>query len=157
MQYSISTDGFEGQDLKVEYYFWSKPILLINGEPAHSGSSENEMILHRTDGKQVSASWKPLFMKWDAPQLILDGKVIIWTKPLKWYEFLWCSMSFFLGLLMVAGFITGIFGFPINIKIFRTQPNNFLKYFTTGIISVFFSILIPIFLFALLVSILDIH
>ena len=139
MRYTISADGFEGQDLTVEYAFWSKPRLLVNGEPADSESGAHEMILKRDDGKQVSAIWKPVFLNWDAPNLVLDGSLISWTAPLKWYQYLWCSLSLLFGLLMVAGAITGIFGLPINIRIFRTQPNSFLKYSMTGAVSILFT------------------
>ena len=148
MEYSISIDGFEGKDIKAEYYFWSKPKLFINGEPVYSVNKGNEMILQSDDGKQVSASWNSSFINL-APQLIVNDKIITWIKPLKWYELLWCGLPICLACAFWTSSITGILGLPINIRIFRTQPNVFMKYFISGVISFLINIILPILLYIL--------
>lgn len=55
MKYDMNIDGFAGQDLNVEYYFWSKPKLYINDKLANSSRPGKGMILERNDGKHVSA------------------------------------------------------------------------------------------------------
>jgi len=137
MSYKVSIEGFEGQDIEVKTSFWSGPKLVVNGVPAPEGNKRGEMLLQRNDGRQIIARWKPQFIGLDVPQLIVDEKVINLAEPLKWYQWIWGGLPIALVFIGGAlGAITGIIGFTINTKIFRTGMNSVLKYVITGVVSV---------------------
>ena len=155
MNYSTKIEGFEGQNIEVKISFWSGPKLLINGEPAPQGNKRGEMMLLRNDGKQVVASWKPQFMGFDVPHLMVDDKVINLVEPLKWYQWVWAGSPVLLVFMGGAlGAIAGLIGFSINAKVFRTELNDVLKYVVVGIVSVLAIVayLVAAILFSLLIG-----
>ena len=95
------------------------------------------MVLQRNDGKQVVAIWKPQFLGLDVPQLIVDGKKVSLVEPLKWYQWLWGGLPVIL--IFIGGMLgafSGIIGFIINAKIFRSAMSDILKYVVSGVVSV---------------------
>lgn len=136
MRYTANAEGFEGQNIEVNVGFWSGPNPLVNGEPAPKGSKRGEMVLHRNDGEQIVARWKPKILGLDVPQLIVDGKVINLVEPLKWYHLIWGGWPVFLvfigGLL---GAIIGVIAFSINARVLRAEMNGALKYIISGAFS----------------------
>lgn len=136
MSYNAKIEGFEGQDIEVKVSFWTGARLLVNGEPAPKGAKRGEMALQRNDGKQAIARWKPQFLGLDVPQLDVDGKLVTFVEPLKWYQWLWggwpVALLFFGGAL---GAIAGVIATTINAKVFRTEMSNVLKYVVSGAIS----------------------
>ncbi len=137
MNYKVNIDGFEGQDIEVRTGFWSGPKLFINGQLAPKGNNRGEMVLRSDDGRQVVARWKSRFMGFDVSQLVVDGKVINFAEPLKWYQWIWGGLP--IALVFVGGAlgaIAGIVGFTINAKVFRSGMNSVLKYVVSGIVSV---------------------
>jgi hypothetical protein len=137
MSYNAKIEGFEGQNIEVNVSFWTRPKLLVNGEPAPKGKKRGEMVIQRNDGKQVTASWKPQFLGLDVPQLIVDGKVVTLVEPLKWYQWIWGGwpvMLLFIG--GALGAIAGMIGVTINAKVFRTEMSDVLKYVVSGVVSV---------------------
>lgn len=136
MNYAARIEGFENQHIEARFSFWTAPKLLVNGEPASKGSKRGEMVLKRSDGKQVTASWKPQFLGLDVPQLLVDGKTVKFVEPLKWYQLVWSSLPVllvFLGGLL--GAIAGMLALAINTKVFRAEMNEVLKYLVTGVVS----------------------
>lgn len=137
MSYPIHIQGFEGQTIEVvPPGILSGPQLLINGQPAPRGPKRGEMILTRTDGSQVSASWKPRYLGLDWPQLQVNGQLIDVVQPLKWYELVWSGMPIFLFFtLNVAGVILGAACFLVNLGIFRSRRMTLLRFVVTGVFS----------------------
>ena len=155
MNYITNIEGLENQKVEAKVSFWSGPKLLINGQLAPKGSKRGEMVLHRNDGKQVSASWKPQFLGLDVPQLVVDGKTIHLVEPLKWYQWLWGGWPVMLLIVGGAlGAITGMIGFAINAKIFRADMSEVLKYVVSGIVSILAVVtyFIAALLFAILIN-----
>lgn len=155
MNYIANIEGLENQKVEAKVSFWSGPKLLINGQLAPKGSKRGEMVLHRTDGKQVTASWKPQFLGLDVPQLVVDGKTIHLVEPLKWYQWLWGGWPVMLLIVGGAlGAITGMIGFAINAKIFRADMSEVLKYVVSGIVSILAVVtyFIAALLFAILIN-----
>jgi hypothetical protein len=155
MNYTVNIEGLENQKIEVRVRFWSGPKLLINGEPARKGTKRGEMILQRNDGRQVTASWKPQFLGLDVPQLVVDGKTINLVEPLQWYQWLlggWPVLLLFVG--GALGAIIGMIAVAINLKVFRAEMNDALKYMLSVVVSIlavvvyFFAAL----LFALLIN-----
>jgi hypothetical protein len=137
MSYIAKIEGFEGQNIEVKISFWTGAKLLVNGESAPKGKRRGEMLLQRNDGKQVIASWKPQFLGWDVPQLVVDGKVVILVEPLKWYQWVWGGWPVFLLFVGGAlGAIAGIIAVTINAKVFRAEMSTVLKYVVSGVVSV---------------------
>lgn len=136
MKYTANLEGFEGQNIEVITGFWSGPKLFINGEPAPKGDRRNEMRLQRNDLRQVTATWKPVLMGFDVPQLLVDGKVTSLVEPLKWVQWVWGGLPV---LLVFAGGLLGAFigliAFSINAKIFRSGLGDVLKYIISGMLS----------------------
>ena len=136
MSYIAKIEGFENQNIEAKVSFWSGPKLLVNGEPAAKGSKRGEMVLQRNDGKQVTASWKPQFLGLDVPQLVVDGKVLNFVEPLKWYQWIWGGWPV---LLLFAGgalgAIAGMIAVAINAKVFRAEMSEVLKYLVSGLVS----------------------
>lgn len=137
MIYKVNIPGFEGQNIEVKTGFWPVTKLLVNGHPAPKGSKRGEMLLQSNDGTQVVAKWKPRLLGLDIPQLVVDDKVISLAEPLKWYQLIWSGLPVVLlfggGLL---GVIPGIMGFAINVRVFRTEMNEILKYVVSGAVSI---------------------
>jgi hypothetical protein len=138
MNYPLVIDGFEGQNLEVKSSgFWAGPQLLVNGQPAPKGPRRGQMLLHRSDGSEAIATWKPAFLGLEAPAVAVDGKVINVIEPLKWYERVWSALP--VALVIVGGILGAIIGlvaFVINTKIFRGTLNPVLKFVLTAVVSV---------------------
>ncbi|MBM2824632.1 MAG: hypothetical protein HW402_296 [Dehalococcoidales bacterium] len=138
MQYKISLEGFEGQDVKVQTSgLFSGPKLLVNGLKASVGKKSGEMILLRNDGKQVQCKWKSRGLGFDIPLLDVEGKIIQVAQPLKWFVWVWCCLP------IVLVFVGGMMGSSIgavatlgNITIFRSDANGFLKFIFTAVVSI---------------------
>jgi hypothetical protein len=155
MNYCIQVEGFEGQTIEVQpHKMFTGPKLLVNGQPASSGLKRNQMVLHRNDGKEIIASWKPRLLGLDVPKLDVDGKIINVVDPLKGYEWVWSGLPVLLifswGLI---GGVVGFISFSINTKIFLSSLNNISKYFATAAVSVtaviIYSVIVTLFLEAI--------
>jgi hypothetical protein len=137
MTYITNIEGFEGQKIEIKFGFLTGPKLFINDIPAPKGPRRGEMVLQRSDGRQVYATWKPQMLGLDVPQLVFDGKAINLVPPLKWYQWIWNALPILLvfwgGLL---GAITGVIAFSINTNLFRSQSNETMKYVLTGVVSI---------------------
>lgn len=135
MQYLLSLDGFEGQMIAVQPAgFLTGPKLLVNGQPAAKGPKRGQMLLRRTDGREVVAVWKPQFV--DVPRLVVDGQTINVAEPLPWYAWLWSGLPFLLIFVGGAvGAILGIIGFSVNAKIFRSTWPMLAKFVVSAIVS----------------------
>ncbi len=138
MLYQVQLEGFEGQTIQVQPAgAFSSAKLLVDGQPAARGTKRGEMILQRTNGQPVTASWKPKSLGLDLPQLIVDGQVIEFVKPLKWYELVWSGLPILLTVIGGAlGAVAGVIGFSISAKVFRSNMNGVLKYVLSGVVSV---------------------
>lgn len=137
MDYFPEIEGFEGQNIEVKTSSWAGPKLLINGQLAEKGAKRGDMVLHRNDGRQVTATWKSQMLGLDAPQLVVDGKAVNLVEPLQWYQWVWSGWPILLVFIGGAlGAIVGIIGFSISARLFRTNLNGFLKYIVTGLISI---------------------
>ena len=137
MNYKVSLEGFEGQDIEVRTSFWSGPKLFVNGEIAPKGDKRGEMLLRRNDGREVIVKWKPQILGLDVPQLIIENREINFVEPLKWYQWLWSGLPIALVFIGgILGAIAGIAGFSINANIFRAEMNSVLKYIVSGAVSI---------------------
>lgn len=137
MSYIANIEGFEGQKIEVNTSMWTGSKLLINGVPAPKGNKRGEMLLQRNDGKQVIATWKTQSLGFDVPQLVVDGKVITLAAPLKWYQWVWGGWPILIAVAGGAlGAVTGLIGLSINVRIFRSDLSEVMKYVVTGIVSV---------------------
>jgi hypothetical protein len=138
MVYHLQVAGFEGQDVEVDTgSVWSGPRLLVNGEPAPKGPKLGSMLLRRTDGREVIATWKPSFLGLDTPSLVVDGAPVQVAEPLPWYEWAWSALP--IALILVGGFLGAMAGFvatTINIRIFRAQSVPVLRWGLTLFVSV---------------------
>ena len=95
-------------------------------------------MLQHDDGQQVIAKWKPQFLGLDLPQLVVDEKVIPLVEPLQWYQWLWGGWPILLLFIGGAlGAIAGMISVTINVKVFRTEISDLLKYVVSGLVSVF--------------------
>lgn len=154
MKYPLTINGFEGQSLEVQTSALAGTKLLVNGQPPAKGAKRGEMLLRRTDGTEVTAKWKPVFMGWDTPQLDLGGQVVTVVAPLKWYEWLWSALPVLL--VFVGGFIgavAGVIAVSINTRIFRSPMHGALRYLLTAAVSlitvVVYVVVVAVFLNAL--------
>lgn len=137
MTKQINLKGFEGQSIEVvPPGTFSSAKLLVNGQPAAKGPKRGQLLLHRNDGTEVIASWKPSMMGFDMPKLVVGDEVVEVVKPLAWYEMVWGGLPILL--LFIGGLfgaVAGIIAFSINTKIFRTEMNTAVKYLLSGAIS----------------------
>ncbi|MBN1306221.1 MAG: hypothetical protein JXA13_17435 [Anaerolineales bacterium] len=136
MRLNPEIEGFESQNIEVDFGMWTGSKLLVNGQPAPKGSKRGEMLLTKDDGQQVAAAWKPQMLGLDVPQLSVEGRNIQMVEPLKWYQAVWGGLPVLLvfagGLL---GALAGVIAFTINAGVFRMKMNEVLKYAATGAIS----------------------
>ncbi|PKO13396.1 MAG: hypothetical protein CVU39_19530 [Chloroflexi bacterium HGW-Chloroflexi-10] len=133
MNYKVSIEGFEGQDIELKYSMWTGAKLLVNGKLAPKGMKRGEMQLKRNDGFPVTATFKPNFLGLDAPNLFVDGKTIVVAESFKWYQWIWIILP--VSLVFVGGLLGGLIGatgFILNSKIFRTDVNGVLKFLIAG-------------------------
>lgn len=137
MQHTITILGFEGQQITVQPAGpISGPKLLINGQPAPKGAKRGEMTLRRNYRVDVTARWKPVFMGWDTPQLVVGEQTITIVEPLTWYEWLWSSLPVLL--VFVGGFLgalAGVIAVSVNTRIFRSSLHVALRYALTAAVS----------------------
>ncbi|MEM7335015.1 MAG: hypothetical protein AAF490_23260 [Chloroflexota bacterium] len=135
MQYPISINGFESQNIVVESAgMMSGPKLLVNGQPASAGPKRGQFSLRRDDGSEVVASWKAgLGTMGGVPQLVVGDEVITVTEPLKWYEIVWSALP--MALIILGGLIGGLVGaaaFAANSRIFQSEQSGAMKFIITG-------------------------
>jgi hypothetical protein len=129
MGYKANIEGFEGQDIEILVSFWTGAKLLVNGEKAEKGPKRGQMLLKRNDGKEVIAIWKPKMFGFDVPQLEVDGKTVELAKPLTWQQWLFAGSPVVILLLGGAlGAAIAMVGVYLNVKIFRSELSDVLKY-----------------------------
>ena len=149
MNYPICIPGFEGRDLQVKSTgFFSDYKLIVDGQPAPKGPKRDQMVLRRNDGVETIATWKRAVLGLDVPQLLVDNQVISLVKPLRWYEWLWSGLPIIL--VFTGGALGGAIGalaFTLNAKIFRAEPNGFLKYLFTAAVSILSVLLLLLIVF----------
>jgi hypothetical protein len=137
MNHTLTISGFEGQTIEMRTSPITGPRLLVNGQPAPKGKKRGEMLLRRNDGTEVVATWKPMLLGLDTPQLNVSGQMIAAVKPLTWYEWLWSALPVllvFIGGLL--GAIAGMIAVTINARIFRSSLPMVLRYILTGVVSI---------------------
>jgi hypothetical protein len=138
MNYPIRIEGCEGQNIEVQLStMFAGPKLFVNGQPASKGPGRSQMILRRNDGNEIIATWKPMFLGLDVPQLSVNGIIIEVVEPLKWYEWVWSGIPILLifsgGLI---GGVIGFFSFTLSTKIFRSSFSTIGKYLVSAAISI---------------------
>ena len=129
MGYKVNAEGFEGQDIEIVVSFWTGTKLLVNGEKAGKGPKRGQLLLKRNDGKEVVATLKQKMLGLDVPQIEIDGKTIDLVKPLTWQQWLFAGspvVVLFLG--GALGAVIAMVGIYLNVKIFRSELSNVLKY-----------------------------
>lgn len=137
MNHPLNLEGFEIQTLEVKTSgLFSGPQLLVNGQPAAKGPKRGQMLLRRSDGREVIATWLPQAMGLDVPRLVVDGKQINVVEPLKWYEWVWGGLPVLLIFIGGAlGAIAGMVAFGVNTQIFRSDRSTPLKFIFTAVVS----------------------
>ncbi len=140
MSIPLDLEGFEGQNIEiVPAGFFTPAKLMVDGIPAPKGRHANENRLTRNDGREVFATWKPQLL--DMPKLIVDGVTINIVKPLRWYEWAWCSLPLILVFTAQAfAGLLGIVAFSVNMKIFRSELSTPAKYGLSLLVSFLASI-----------------
>lgn len=136
MAIPVKLKGFEGQ--KIEFYpgLIAGPKLLIDGQEPPVDPHRGGMILTRSDGKTINATWKSQAFGMDVAQLVIDGKAVPLAQPLKWYHYLWAGWT--VGLAAFGGILGAVIGVVVtwtNVRVFRTGLKTPLKYLLTGIIT----------------------
>lgn len=136
MRYPVRLEGFEGQTLEIQPGgLFSGPKVFVNHQPAPKGKGR-EVILRRTDGTSVVATLKPSIFGLDVPQLVVEGKTIRVTEPLRWYVWAWIALPMLLVFVGGAlGGIAGFFGLSTNAIIVRSKMNGFAKFALTAAVS----------------------
>lgn len=150
MSYPLNIEGFEGQNLEIQTSFWTGPKLLVNGQPAPKGKKWGQLTLTRNNGQEVTVAWQQQMLGLDLPQLVVDGQVIKLVEPLLWYQKIWISLPVLL--IFAGGFLgafVGVIATYVNIKLFRAELSEALKYLVTGGVCVlawiiYFAIAIPL-------------
>jgi hypothetical protein len=129
MGYKVKAEGFEGQDIEIIVSFWTGTKLLVNGEKAEKGPKRGQMLLKRNDGKEVIAILKQQLLGVDVPQIEIDGKLIELVKPLTWQQWLFAGSP--VVVLLLGGTLGGaiaMIGVFLNVKLFRSEISDVLKY-----------------------------
>ncbi len=138
MSYRANIQGFEGQRIElVPPGILSGPKLLVDGRPAWKGPNKGQMVLRTDDGREVLATWRQRYLGFDVPQLEVEGRLILFTEPVKWYEFVWSGIPLFLLFLgNVVGVVLGFACFPLNVRVFQSRRGTLFKFLITGLLSV---------------------
>ena len=129
MGYKVNAEGFEGQDIEIIVSFWTGVKLLVNGEKAGKGPKRGQLLLKRNDGKEVIATLKQKMLGLDVPQIEIEGKTIELVKPLIWQQWLFAGspvVVLFLG--GALGAAIAMVGVYLNLKLFRSELSDVLKY-----------------------------
>ncbi len=138
MLYLVELEGFEGQKIEVQpatLFRGSK--LLVNGKSAEKGKLRHHLLLHRDDGTEVIAKWKPVAFNLDVPKLQVGEQIIELVEPLPRSDWAWSALPVLLIFVGGAlGAICGMFGLSTNVKIFRSQQTKPLKYLFSLLISI---------------------
>jgi hypothetical protein len=138
MDYPVALDGFEGHRITLSPQGWfTTPKLLIDGRPAPKGKKANQFVLRSDYGTEIVAQIRASVFGLDpVPQLVVDGKKIQVAEPLTWFQLLWSGIP--LLLLVVGGALGGLCGagaVALNIRVFRSQGGNMVKYLLTAFVS----------------------
>ncbi|HHX64680.1 MAG TPA: hypothetical protein GX702_07320 [Chloroflexi bacterium] len=136
--YPVKIKGFGNQDIAIRPSgFFTGPQLLVNGRPAPRGARFGEMLLRRSDGREITARWKPQLLGLDTPALEVDGQLIYVGNPLRWYDVLWSALPILLVFVGgMVGVVVGMVAFTINRTILRSQVSPVSRYALTALVSV---------------------
>jgi hypothetical protein len=138
MHYKLELEGFEGQDIEVvPPGFFSSARLMVNGEPAPKYGLTGTMVLIRNDTTAVEAKWVPAALGLDTPLLSVDGKIIAFSEPLKWYSWAWASWSLVVLIIVgnVLGMLVGLIAVLFNVQTLRSGLPLWVRYIVVGAIS----------------------
>lgn len=143
MKYPIAVSGCEGQQIELDFSYWTGSKILINGEKAPKGKQRLEYLVTRNDGTQTSVFLKQQALGMDAPIVKVDDQEIRVLPALKWYEWVWLGLPLiyvFLGgaLPVLIGFI----GLSVNVRVFRENTHTVVKYILTGLVTGLLGILL---------------
>ena len=153
MGYKVNAEGFEGQDIEIVVSFWTGTKLLVNGEKAGRGPKRGQLLLKRNDGKEVVVTLKQKMLGLDVPQFEIEGKIIDLVKPLTWQQWLFAGspvVVLFLG--GALGAAIGMVGIYLNVKIFRSELSEVLKYILSIVVTV--SLIVGYLIFSVILVIL---
>lgn len=136
MKYPIAISGCEGQQIELDFSYWTGSKIVINGDKAPKGKHRLEYLVTRNDGSQTTVLLKQQALGMDAPIVKVDDQEIRVVPALKWYEWVWVGLPlfwvFFGGALPV---LVGFVGLSINVRVFRENANPVLKYVLTGLVT----------------------
>lgn len=141
MGYKVNAEGFEGQDIEVVVSFWTGTKLLVNGEKAGKGPKRGQLLLKRNDGKEAIATLKQKMLGMDVPQVEIEGKIIELVKPLTWQQWLFAGspiVILFLGGAIGVGI--AMVGTYLNVRIFRSELSDVLKYVLSIVVTLSLSV-----------------
>jgi hypothetical protein len=135
--FPLTLPGFEGQSIVVEAgSAFAGPKLLVNGQPAPKGPKRGSMLLQRNAGQPVVASWKPVVLGLDTPEIVVDGQTIQLQPPLPWYAWVWSALPILLIAIGGAfGALVGVIATNINVKIFRSSSHLAAKFILSALVS----------------------
>ena len=139
MRYKLELEGFEGQDLEVvPPGFFSSAKLLVNGELAPRHGLTGTMVLIRNDTTAVEAKWMPAALGLDTPLLSVDGHIIAFAEPLKWYSWAWaCWVLAVLTIVgNVLGMLVGLIAVLFNVQILHSSLPLWARYLVVGAIAI---------------------
>lgn len=107
MEYPLDLEGFgiKGRVSVETGGFFSRSLLLVDGNPAQAGTRKGEFILRRTDESTVVARVQGVMLD-PVPIVILDDKVIQAAEPFTFMQSFAAATSFIIALcLSIAGLI----------------------------------------------------
>ena len=132
----ITVPGFEGRNFKAIDRGIFKP-LEIHLDGKKIDRKNFKYIVTDNQGTDVEIKFNHGFLVDMGSALTIKDKTIHLREPLKWYEYLfagWPILMMFIGGAIGGGL--GAAAASINIKIFRSRINIFLKYLLTFSISI---------------------
>lgn len=139
MRYKLEIEGFEGQEIEVvPPGFFSSAKLIVNGQPAQRHGMTGTMVLIRNDTTAVEAKWVPAGLGLDTPLLSVDGQIIAFSEPLKWYSWAWAGWVVVVLVIAgnVLGMLVGLIALLFNVQILRIGLPRWARYALVGVISI---------------------
>lgn len=136
-RYPVEIPGCENKKVELQVAGFLSPIkLFVDDEPARPGKMRNELVVRGKGGKNISVYVQNAFFD-TVPKLRVDGKTIVVTPPLKWYQYVWCGLPLIFILIGgLMGAIAGLFTFILNISIMRSKFKPVFRYILIGLINI---------------------
>jgi len=141
MDYPLTLPGFEGRQPVLRTSWFKGPAFIQGGVPAPKAKIRGAFVLQKNDGTTVQARPVQRALGFDpVPDVEIDGHRITLVPPLRWWQWLLCSLPLILVFAGgAAGALIGAVATYVNVATLRSgmsAPQRYLGVLITSLVAI---------------------